>query len=62
MDPRVLDPAFCLGCTIDLALMIQSPQSMRVGELSLLLADCSIGWANKGKVGDLALVVWVWES
>lgn len=39
-----------------------SPEDMRAEELALPLAGCSTGWVSRSKAGELALVIWVWES
>lgn len=33
-----------------------------MGELTLPLDGCNIGWASQGSVGELTLVLWVQES
>jgi hypothetical protein len=35
---------------------------MRMVELALPLAGCSVGWTSQGRAEELALVVWVLES
>ena len=59
-------PAPCLCSTVELTLMewaqVNWPCGVRVGELALPLAGCRIGRTGWGSAGELALVVWVWES
>jgi hypothetical protein len=41
---------------------MSQPEGMRAKELVLPLASCSIRWSSLDLAGELALVVWVWES
>ena len=56
----------CLGSTVDLALVewmhMSWPEGMRVGELTLIHASGSTGWARPDSAGKLILVMQIMES